>query len=75
MALPEILRHVVEPIQMALFGQVLMDAAILRLLLLGLAMVLIMLNRPAGIWPAPKHEDRPDADIDNPGKSTDVVAV
>jgi len=74
-ALPEILRHVVEPIQMALFGQVLIDAAILRLLLLGLAMVLIMLNRPAGIWPAPKHEDRPDADIDNPGKSTDVVAA
>jgi len=74
-ALPEVLRHVVEPVQMALFGQVLVDAEVLRQLLLGLAMVLIMLNRPAGIWPAPKHEDRPDADIDNPGKSTDVVAA
>ena len=30
------------------------------------AMVLIMLNRPAGLWPAPKHEDRPDHDVDQP---------
>jgi branched-chain amino acid transport system permease protein len=74
-ALPEILRHVVEPLQVALFGEVLVPGEVLRLLLLGLAMVLIMLNRPAGLWPAPKHEDRPDADIDAPGKSTDVVAV
>lgn len=74
-ALPEVLRHSVEPVQQALFGQVLVDADVLRQLLLGLAMVLIMLNRPAGLWPAPKHEDRPDADVDNPGKSTDVAAV
>jgi branched-chain amino acid transport system permease protein len=74
-ALPEVLRHAVEPVQMALFGTVLVDAEVLRQFLLGLAMVLIMLNRPAGLWPAPKHEDRPDADIDNPGKSTDVVAA
>jgi branched-chain amino acid transport system permease protein len=74
-ALPEVLRHVVEPLQTALFGKVLVDAEVLRQLLLGLAMVLIMLNRPAGLWPAPKHEDRPDADIDNPDKSTDVVAA
>jgi branched-chain amino acid transport system permease protein len=74
-ALPEVLRHAVEPVQMAMFGKVLVDAEVLRQLLLGLAMVLIMLNRPAGLWPAPKHEDRPDADIDNPGQSTDVVAA
>ena len=74
-ALPEVLRHAVEPVQEAIFGRVLVDAEVLRQLLLGLAMVLIMLNRPAGLWPAPKHEDRPDADIDNPDKSTDVVAV
>jgi branched-chain amino acid transport system permease protein len=74
-ALPEVLRHSVEPVQMALFGRVLVDAEVLRQFLLGLAMVLIMLNRPAGLWPAPKHEDRPDADIDNPNKSTDVVAA
>lgn len=57
-ALPEILRHVVEPMQRQLFGQVLIDAEILRQLLLGLAMVLVMLKRPAGLWPSPRHEDR-----------------
>ncbi|NHZ32370.1 MULTISPECIES: ABC transporter ATP-binding protein [Massilia] len=60
-ALPEVLRHVVEPLQMTLFGKVLIEAEVLRQLLYGLAMVLIMLNRPAGLWPSPKHEDRPDA--------------
>jgi len=74
-ALPEILRHVVEPAQMAIFGEVLVPGEVLRLMLLGLAMVLTMLIRPAGLWPAPKHEDRPDADIDAPNKSTDVVAA
>jgi branched-chain amino acid transport system permease protein len=60
-ALPEVLRHVVEPAQQAIFGKVLIEAEVLRQLLYGLAMVLIMLNRPAGLWPSPKHEDRPDA--------------
>jgi branched-chain amino acid transport system permease protein len=59
-ALPEVLRHVVEPLQQSLFGQVLVDAEVLRQLLYGLAMVVIMLNRPSGLWPAPRHEDRPD---------------
>ena len=27
----------------------------LRLLIFGLAMVLIMLRRPEGLWPAPRH--------------------
>jgi len=63
-ALPEVLRHVVEPLQLSLFGKVLIEAEVLRQLLYGLAMVLIMLNRPAGLWPAPKHEDRPETEID-----------
>lgn len=63
-ALPEVLRHVVEPLQMTLFGKILIEAEVLRQLLYGLAMVLIMLNRPAGLWPAPKHEDCPDANKD-----------
>ena len=58
-ALPEILRHVVEPAQKAIFGTVLVDVEVMRQLLYGFAMVVIMLNRPAGLWPAPKHEDRP----------------
>jgi branched-chain amino acid transport system permease protein len=74
-ALPEVLRHTVEPVQMALFGKVLIEAEVLRQLLYGLAMVLIMLNRPAGLWPSPRSEDRPDADIDKPAPSTGVAAV
>jgi branched-chain amino acid transport system permease protein len=57
-ALPEVLRHVVEPVQMLMFGKVWIAAEVLRQLLYGFAMVAIMLNRPAGLWPAPKHEDR-----------------
>ncbi|CAN5903471.1 branched-chain amino acid ABC transporter permease [soil metagenome] len=57
-ALPEVLRHVVEPVQNLLFGKVWIEAEVLRQLLYGFAMVAIMLNRPAGLWPAPKHEDR-----------------
>jgi branched-chain amino acid transport system permease protein len=57
-ALPELLRHTVEPLQVALFGQVLIEAEVLRQLLYGLALVLIMLARPAGLWPSPRKEDR-----------------
>ena len=74
-ALPEVLRHVVEPAQRLLFGKVLIDAEILRQLLYGLAMVLIMLNRPAGLWPSPKIEDRPVTDNDIEKESNDVVAA
>ncbi len=74
-ALPEVLRHVVEPLQMKLFGQILIEAEVLRQLLYGLAMVLIMLIRPAGLWPAPKHEDRPDSDTDKPEPASGVMAA
>ena len=60
-ALPEVLRHVVEPAQMAMFGKVVIEAEVLRQLLYGLALVLIMLVRPAGVWPSPNREDRPNA--------------
>jgi len=72
-ALPEILRHVVEPLQMSLFGKVWIDAEVLRQLLYGLAMVVIMLTRPAGLWPSPKHEDRPEADHPHGEPAADVV--
>jgi branched-chain amino acid transport system permease protein len=56
---PEVLRHTVVPVQQALFGKVLIDAEVLRMLLYGLAMVLIMLYRPKGLWPAPDHGINP----------------
>jgi branched-chain amino acid transport system permease protein len=52
---PEVLRHVVTPVQEAVFGRVLIDAEVLRMLLYGLALVSVMLLRPRGLWPAPQH--------------------
>jgi len=66
-ALPEVLRHVVEPLQRQLFGHVVLESEVLQILLLGLAMVLVMLVRPTGILPRPRHEDR----ISATGKDTD----
>ena len=57
--LPEILRHIVVPLQQVWFGEVIVSPEVLRQLLISLAMVLIMLNRPAGLWPSPRSEDRP----------------
>ena len=56
---PELLRHTVVPVQEQLFGRVIVDAEVLRMLLYGLAMVFIMLYRPKGLWPAPEHGVNP----------------
>jgi branched-chain amino acid transport system permease protein len=53
--LPEALRHTAVPLQLAVFGRVLIDSEVLRMLLYGLATVGIMLYRPRGLWPAPEH--------------------
>ena len=49
---PELLRWTVEPLQIALFGRTLMEPEVIRMLLFGLALVLIMLFRPAGLLPS-----------------------
>jgi branched-chain amino acid transport system permease protein len=49
--LPEALRYL-GPLQQALFGRVLADPADLRLLVFGLALILVMLLRPSGMWPS-----------------------
>jgi branched-chain amino acid transport system permease protein len=49
---PELLRWTVEPLQRALFGRSLVDPEVIRMLLFGLALVLIMLFRPAGLLPS-----------------------
>lgn len=48
---PELLRYTVEPLQMALFGHLLIEPEVIRMLLFGLALVLTMRFRPAGLWP------------------------
>lgn len=52
-ALPEVLRYVAGPLQSMTDGR--LDAAILRQLLIALAMIVIMLMRPRGLWPAHEH--------------------
>ena len=50
-ALPEVLRYVAGPLQALTGGR--LDAAILRQMLIALAMIVIMLMRPRGLWPQP----------------------
>lgn len=52
-ALPEVLRYVAGPLQAMTDGR--LDSAILRQLLIALAMIFIMLSRPRGLWPSPDH--------------------
>ncbi len=66
---PELLRYVVEPLQKMAFGKVLVDTSILRQLLLGLAMILIMLYRPRGLWPTPTREDKKEDKKIKPAKT------
>ncbi len=49
---PEILRYTVEPMQRMLFGRSIIDPEVIRMLLFGLAMVVMMLFRPAGLLPS-----------------------
>lgn len=67
-ALPEVLRHVAGPLQAMTDGR--LDAAILRQLLVALAMIGIMLLRPRGLWPSPRHEDRLIPDDGAPGNAS-----
>ena len=53
---PELLREVINPLQRELFGRMVVDPENLRMLLFGLAMILIMLFRPAGLWPSRRRE-------------------
>ena len=49
---PEILRYTVQPAQQWLFGRSIIDPEVIRMLLFGLAMVVMMLFRPAGLFPS-----------------------
>jgi len=49
---PEVLRAVVVPLQQATFGEVVLDPDGIRMLMFGFALVLVMIFRPAGLWPS-----------------------
>lgn len=52
-ALPEVLRFVAAPLHDLTGGR--LDASILRQLLIALAMIVIMVLRPKGLWPRAEH--------------------
>ncbi|MDT7835666.1 branched-chain amino acid ABC transporter permease [Aquabacterium sp. OR-4] len=54
-ALPEALRWVAGELDLQRLTDGRVDAAILRQLMIALAMIAIMLLRPRGLWPAPEH--------------------
>jgi branched-chain amino acid transport system permease protein len=49
---PEILRFTVEPVQRQLFGRMLIEPEVIRMLIFGFALVLVMILRPGGLWPS-----------------------
>ncbi len=51
--LPEVLRHVATPLTHLTDGR--LAPEVLRQLLVALAMIVIMLLRPRGLWPSPEH--------------------
>ena len=50
--LPEFIRFTVVPAQQMMFGKVIVDPEAIRMLVFGLALIVVMLVRPAGIWPS-----------------------
>jgi len=49
---PEILRFTVEPLQRQLFGKMIIEPEVIRMLIFGFALVLVMILRPGGLWPS-----------------------
>jgi branched-chain amino acid transport system permease protein len=54
-ALPEVLRWVSGVMDLQAISGGRLDPAILRQLLIALAMIIVMLMRPRGLWPTPEH--------------------
>ncbi|RZJ08963.1 MAG: ABC transporter ATP-binding protein [Haliea sp.] len=54
-SLPEVLRWVSGVLDLQLLTGGRLDASILRQLLIALAMIIVMLWRPRGLWPSPEH--------------------
>ena len=54
---PEFLRDIINPLQRELFQRQVVDPENLRMLLFGLALILVMLFRPAGLWPSSRRRE------------------
>ncbi len=62
-ALPEALRWVAGELDLQRLTDGRIDAAILRQLMIALAMISIMLIRPRGLWPSPEHRKAAPAEV------------
>jgi len=72
--LPELFRQGAGPMQQALFGKTIIDPESLRMLLFGAALVLVMLWRPAGLWPSTqRRRELADEDDDVVKREQDTV--
>jgi branched-chain amino acid transport system permease protein len=75
-ALPEVLRWVSGELDLQRVTGGRLDAAILRQLLIALAMIGIMLARPRGLWPSPEHgKAAPTPATPPPAKPAKAAAV
>ena len=54
---PEFLREIINPLQRSLFGRMVVDPENLRMLLFGLALIVVILFRPAGLWPSSRRKE------------------
>jgi len=63
---PELLRYTVEPLQKSLFGRSVIEPEVIRMLLFGMALVLMMLYRPAGLLPSTVRK----RELAKPGEGT-----
>ncbi|MDR3410140.1 MAG: ABC transporter ATP-binding protein [Formivibrio sp.] len=52
---PEVLRDIINPLQQAIAGRRIVDPENLRMLIFGLAMIIMMLVRPGGLWPSKRR--------------------
>ena len=69
---PELLRYTVGPVQQALFGRMIIEPEVIRMLLFGFALVLMMLFRPSGLWPSSLRKRELEAKLAEPGVNAPV---
>lgn len=53
---PELLRDIIGPLQMKAFGRMIVDPENARMLMFGLALIVVMLVRPEGLWPSKRRK-------------------
>ena len=69
---PELLRYTVGPVQQALFGRMIIEPEVIRMLLFGFALVLMMLFRPSGLWPSSLRKRELESKLAEPGVNAPV---